>query len=121
VNRGVGRAVAPPETARWGTQTTLAIANFPISGEPVPAEVVRALAEIKSAAAVVNRRHRVIPEVHARAIGTAADEVAAGAWADQFPVDVFQTGSGTSTNMNVNEVVAHRANCSGSRSTPTTT
>ncbi len=98
-----------PERARWGAQTRRAIANFPISGEPVPHEVVRALARIKSAAAEVNARHGVVPAEVGRAIGVAADEVAAGAWADQFLVDVFQTGSGTSTNMNVNEVIADRA------------
>jgi fumarate hydratase class II len=110
MNRAVGAAPAGAgRPRRWGTQTELAVANFPISGEPVPEELIRALAEIKSAAAVVNRRHGLVPDACARAIGAAAAEVASGAWADQFPVDVFQTGSGTSTNMNVNEVVAHRA------------
>ncbi|MFN8021286.1 MAG: class II fumarate hydratase [Acidimicrobiales bacterium] len=99
----------PAGGRRWGRQTDLAIANFPISGEPVPADVVRALGEIKYAAAVVNERHGSIDAELADAVMRAADEVADGEWADQFPVDVFQTGSGTSTNMNVNEVIAHRA------------
>ena len=94
---------------RWGAQTELAIANFPISGEPMPPEVVRALAEIKYAAARVNAAHGLLDDEVAAAIATAAGEIADGEWADQFPVDVFQTGSGTSTNMNVNEVIAHRA------------
>jgi fumarate hydratase, class II len=94
---------------RWGAQTRLALQNFPISGEPMPREVVRALAEIKLAAATVNQRHGIVSPEVADAIRTAASEVLAGGHDDQFPVDVFQTGSGTSTNMNVNEVLAHRA------------
>jgi len=104
-----------PDTANtpWGPQTALAITNFPISGEPVPAEVIRALAEIKSAAVLVNLRHALVPYRTAMAIAAASDELVdeleRGESLDQFPVDVFQTGSGTSTNMNVNEVIAKRA------------
>lgn len=94
---------------RWGHQTELAVANFPISGEQVPPEIIRALAAIKSAAAAVNAQLGVLDGDRAAAIAAAGDEIARGDWADQFPVDVFQTGSGTSTNMNMNEVIAHRA------------
>jgi fumarate hydratase class II len=94
---------------RWGEQTALAVKNFPISGEPMPVEVVHAIVAIKSAAATVNERHGVVESPVAAAIRQAAEEVLAGEMSDQFPVDVFQTGSGTSTNMNVNEVLANRA------------
>jgi fumarate hydratase class II len=94
---------------RWGTQTRLAVANFPISGEPMPRAVIRAIAQVKAEAAAVNLAHGVIDGATAGSIVRAADEVLDGAFDDQFPVDVFQTGSGTSTNMNVNEVIAHRA------------
>jgi fumarate hydratase class II len=94
---------------RWGPETDKAIENFAVSGEPVPWQLITALAMIKAEAAEVNRRHGVIDDRTADAIVRAAQEIASGAMADQFPVDVFQTGSGTSTNMNVNEVIAHRA------------
>ncbi len=93
----------------WGSETRKAIANFPISGEQVPASVIRWLGRIKSAAATVNAELGVLDDDIARRVSAAADEIGAGKHADQFPVDVFQTGSGTSTNMNVNEVVAHLA------------
>ncbi len=98
-------------TPRWGAQTELAIANFPVSGRRVPQPVIAALALIKRHAAAVNLELGVgrLDAELAAAIGIAADEVAAGQWDDQFPVDVFQTGSGTSTNMNVNEVIASLA------------
>jgi fumarate hydratase class II len=98
-----------PADAAWGPQTQLAIANFPISGRPVDPRLLRALARIKAAAAVVNGALHEVPAVDqrmGRAIAGVANEVADGAHAEQFPVDVFQTGSGTSTNMNMNEVVA---------------
>jgi fumarate hydratase class II len=91
---------------RWGPETERAIANFPISGEPVDPRVVRWLARIKSAAAVVNADLGVLDPDIAAAVVAAADDVAAGNHDDQFPVDVFQTGSGTSTNTNVNEVIS---------------
>ena len=93
-------------TVLWGEQTARAVENFTISGEPMPLSVIHALAAIKAAAARTNADLGVIDQGAAEAIGVAADEVAAGRHDDQFPVDVFQTGSGTSTNMNVNEVVA---------------
>ncbi|MDQ3978251.1 MAG: class II fumarate hydratase [Actinomycetota bacterium] len=101
--------VAVPVDAKWGAQTQRAIENFHISGEPVDAEVIRALAWIKGAAAAVNAELGLVDGEVASAVVEAAAEVAAGQWADEFPIDVFQTGSGTSTNMNVNEVLARLA------------
>jgi fumarate hydratase class II len=98
--------VAVPASALWGAQTQRAVENFPISGIRVDPAVVRALAAVKAAAARVNARLGVLPPDVADAVAAAAQEVADGGHGDQFPVDVFQTGSGTSTNMNVNEVVA---------------
>jgi fumarate hydratase, class II len=96
---------------RWGTQTELAIANFPIAGRPLDVRVARALSAIKRHAARVNAGLAVpgIDDATADAIAAAARRVEAGELDDQFPVDVFQTGSGTSTNMNVNEVLANLA------------
>lgn len=93
----------------YGEQTRLAVSNFPVSGRPVHAEVIRALALIKSEAAKTNADLKIITDQMAEAIATAADRIVSGEHADQFPIDVFQTGSGTSTNMNVNEVVANLA------------
>src|SRR5688500_18747441 len=93
----------------WGPQTKLAITNFPISGRPVDPRLLRALARIKAAAAMVNGALADVPAVDkamGRTIAEVANEIADGAFLDQFPVDVFQTGSGTSTNMNMNEVLA---------------
>src|SRR3954452_17550672 len=104
--------VQVPVDALWGAQTARAVENFPISGQPVPAEVVHALALLKAAAAEVNAELGVLDGERAAAIATAAREVAEGPHDEQFPVDVFQTGSGTSTNMNVNEVVARLARLS---------
>ncbi|MEW1954640.1 class II fumarate hydratase [Terrabacter sp. NPDC080008] len=101
--------VQVPADALWGAQTARAVENFPISGRPVPAGVVHALARLKAAAAEVNAELGVLDEDRARAVAAAAREVADGEHDDQFPIDVFQTGSGTSTNMNVNEVVARLA------------
>jgi fumarate hydratase class II len=98
-----------PEDALYGAQTQRAVENFPISGIRFPRAFIRALGLIKSAAAKVNLDLELLEENKARAIGQAADEVAEGQWDDQFPIDVFQTGSGTSTNMNANEVIANRA------------
>ena len=101
--------VLVPANALYGAQTARALGNFPISGQRLPAPVIRALGHIKAAAAVVNERAgRLAPDL-ARAIEQAATEVAKGQHDDQFPVDVFQTGSGTSSNMNANEVIANRA------------
>jgi fumarate hydratase class II len=93
----------------WGGETTKAVANFPVSGEPIPAPVVRWLGRIKGAAARVNADLGLLDADVAERIGTAADQIAAGEYDDQFPIDVFQTGSGTSSNMNANEVIANLA------------
>jgi fumarate hydratase, class II len=98
-----------PIDALWGASTQRAVENFPVSGRPVPAEVVRAHAMLKWAAATANEDQDVVSAEVADAIRRAADEVIDGQLDDHFPVDTFQTGSGTSTNMNVNEVVANRA------------
>ena len=90
----------------WGGETTKAVANFPVSGETVPVAVIRWLAQIKGAAARVNASLELLDHELAERIARAADRVAAGEFDDQFPIDVFQTGSGTSTNMNANEVIA---------------
>jgi fumarate hydratase class II len=98
--------VKVPSTAKYGAQTQRAIDNFAISGLPLPVQFIHAVVRIKRCAAMVNREEELLPEDLFQAIVTAADQVLAGAYSDQFPVDVFQTGSGTSTNMNVNEVLA---------------
>ncbi|MGH9156642.1 MAG: class II fumarate hydratase [Acidimicrobiales bacterium] len=101
--------VSVPAAARWGAQTQRAVHNFPVSGLRLHRSLVAALGAVKWAAALENLRLGVVDPARAEAIAAAAGEVAAGRWADQFPVDVFQTGSGTSSNMNVNEVVANLA------------
>src|SRR5947209_15042669 len=93
----------------WGPETAKAVENFPISGETVPVAVVRWLGRIKGAAAAVNGELGLLPRRIASRIEKAAEEVAAGKHDAQFPIDVFQTGSGTSTNMNANEVIARLA------------
>jgi fumarate hydratase, class II len=98
--------VAVPADALWGAQTQRAVQNFDISGEPLSRDMIGALASIKGAAALVNANLGVIPADMAGAIHDAAAQVARGRYDDQFPVDVFQTGSGTSSNMNANEVIA---------------
>ncbi len=90
----------------WGGETTKAVANFPVSGEGIPVPVVRWLGRVKGAAARVNSELGLLDGELAERIASAADRVAAGEHDDQFPVDVFQTGSGTSSNMNANEVIA---------------
>jgi fumarate hydratase class II len=90
----------------WGGETRKAVANFPVSGERVPVAVVRWLGRIKGAAARVNAELDLLDSDLAERIAAAADAIAAGEHDDQFPIDVFQTGSGTSTNMNANEVIA---------------
>jgi fumarate hydratase class II len=93
----------------WGGETTKAVANFPVSGEPVPAGVVHWLGRIKAAAARVNAELGLLDPEIAERIAAAGDRIAGGEFDDQFPIDVFQTGSGTSTNMNANEVISNRA------------
>src|ERR1700750_2817432 len=90
----------------WGGETTKAVANFPVSGERVPLPVVRWLGRIKGTAARVNAELGLLDGELAEKIAVAGDEIAAGKHDDQFPIDVFQTGSGTSSNMNANEVIA---------------
>jgi fumarate hydratase class II len=90
----------------WGGETRKAVENFPVSGEPIPVPVARWLGRIKAAAARVNAELGLLEPEQAERIAAAADRVAAGELDDQFPIDVFQTGSGTSSNMNANEVIA---------------
>jgi fumarate hydratase, class II len=96
----------PARAQLWGSETSKAVANFPISGETVPVDVVRWLARVKGASAAVNAELGLLPKGKAARIERAAREVAEGKHDDQFPIDVFQTGSGTSSNMNANEVIA---------------
>ncbi|MBC03757.1 MAG: aspartate ammonia-lyase [Phycisphaerae bacterium] len=108
-----------PSDALYGATTQRAVLNFPVSGRPVPAEVIRAFAELKRAGAEVNGRLGVVPRSVTRLIVKACDQLIEGLdgrgdrprswWLNQFPVDVYQTGSGTSTNMNMNEVVSNLA------------
>ncbi|HEY0710950.1 MAG TPA: lyase family protein, partial [Polyangia bacterium] len=99
-----------PQAALWGAQTQRAIENFPVSGNRVPRRVLRSIARIKKAAATANQERGHLPASLGDLIRRAADEVVRGDHDSQFPVDVFQTGSGTSSHMNVNEVIANRAN-----------
>jgi fumarate hydratase class II len=104
-------AIDVPTAAYWGAQTQRSIENFPFPPEErMPAAIVRALALVKQAAARVNARSGALPAELAAAIEAAAAEVVAGGLADQFPLVIWQTGSGTQSNMNVNEVIAGRAN-----------
>src|SRR5580765_6737095 len=108
VGRDYTRLMAKTEAREelWGGETTKAIANFPVSGEPIPVPVSRWLGRIKAAAARVNGELGLLDEGKAERIAAAADRIASGELNDQFPIDVFQTGSGTSSNMNANEVIA---------------
>jgi fumarate hydratase class II len=98
-----------PAQALWGAQTQRSLENFPISHERQPRELIHALAQVKRAAAEVNGELKLLPENKAQAIIAAVDEILAGRHDDQFPLVVWQTGSGTQTNMNLNEVIANRA------------
>ncbi len=102
-------ALRVPASALWGAQTQRAVENFPLSGRPMPRGFIRALGLIKATAAEVNAELGLLDPAVAQAVAAVALEVAAGALDAQFPVDVFQTGSGTSSNMNANEVIAERA------------
>jgi fumarate hydratase class II len=97
---------AATTTELWGSETRKAIENFPVSGEPIPVPVARWLGRIKAAAARVNAELGLLDEDKAQRIAAAGDRIAAGELDEQFPIDVFQTGSGTSSNMNANEVIA---------------
>jgi fumarate hydratase, class II len=100
--------VAETQTGRelWGGETRKAVENFPVSGQPIPVSVARWLGRIKAAAARVNAELGLLDDDKAQRIAEAGDRIAAGELDDQFPIDVFQTGSGTSSNMNANEVMA---------------
>jgi fumarate hydratase class II len=100
------RAQTETRSELWGGETRKAVENFPVSGEPIPVPVARWLGRIKAAAARVNADLGLLDAEKAERIAAAADRVAAGELDDQFPIDVFQTGSGTSSNMNANEVIA---------------
>ncbi len=110
VERDTMGEVRVPADKYWGAQTQRAVENFPVSGWSVPEEMIKAIAVIKWAAAKANAELGIIPEDIKDAICKAAEEIYQGKLKGNFPVDVFQTGSGTSTNMNVNEVIANRAN-----------
>src|SRR5215207_8912579 len=99
-------SVQDPTEQLWGGETTKAVANFPVSGERVPVAVVRWLGRVKGAAARANADLGLLEAALAQRISAAADEIAQGKHDAQFPIDVFQTGSGTSSNMNANEVIA---------------
>src|SRR2546421_218570 len=94
------------ERELWGGETRKAVENFPVSGRPIPYPVARWLGRIKAASARVNGELGLLDAAKAERIAAAADRIAAGELDDQFPIDVFQTGSGTSSNMNANEVIA---------------
>lgn len=101
--------VEVPADKYWGAQTARSLENFKIGHEKMPIEVIHAIACIKKAAAIVHKEHGMLDGKKAEAIVQAADEVIAGKWDDHFPLVIWQTGSGTQTNMNVNEVIANRA------------
>ena len=102
-------AKTEPKRELWGGETRKALVNFPVSGEPIPTSVARWLGRIKAAAARANADLGLLDDDKAQRIAEAGDRVAAGELDDQFPIDVFQTGSGTSSNMNANEVIASLA------------
>jgi len=101
--------VPVPIWAKWRAQTQRAVQNFPVSGQRIDRQLIGALASIKGAAALANAKLGVLPTDVAEAIHDSAAEVARGLWDEHFPIDVFQTGSGTSSNMNTNEVIASLA------------
>ncbi|NYD57868.1 fumarate hydratase class II [Nocardioides marinisabuli] len=110
--------VEVPRDALWRAQTQRAVQNFPISGTPIEPALVHAIGQVKAAAATVNGELGVLEPEQARAVTEAAQRVAAGEHDDAFPVDVFQTGSGTSSNMNANEVIASLAARAGTEVHP---
>jgi fumarate hydratase class II len=110
--------VQVPRDALWRAQTQRAVENFPISGTPIEPALIHAIGQVKAAAAVVNGALGVLPGEQAEAIAAAAREVAAGEHDAAFPIDVFQTGSGTSSNMNANEVIASLAARAGTEVHP---
>jgi fumarate hydratase class II len=98
-----------PVDKYWAAQTQRSIQNFKIGGQKMPIEVIRAFAILKKAAAYTNADLKVLPKMKANLIAKVCDEILKGKWDDQFPLVVWQTGSGTQSNMNVNEVIANRA------------
>ncbi|MDQ2942156.1 MAG: lyase family protein, partial [Candidatus Dormibacteraeota bacterium] len=98
-----------PANAYYSASTQRAVLNFPISGQPLPRRFIRALGLVKKAAAQTNRELGLLSRRRARAVAAAAQQVVDGELDAQFPIDVYQTGSGTSTNTNANEVIATRA------------
>jgi fumarate hydratase, class II len=113
IERDTMGEVRVPVDALWRAQTQRAVENFPISGRPLERTQIRAMGQLKAACAQVNKDLGLLDATLADAIIAAANEIAAGAHDDQFPIDVFQTGSGTSSNMNANEVIASIAERSG--------
>ncbi|HEU6454212.1 MAG TPA: lyase family protein, partial [Roseateles sp.] len=109
IERDTFGPIEVPADRLWGAQTQRSLQNFDISGERQAPELIRALARVKRASAVVNQALGLQDAKKTEAIVQAADEVIAGLHADEFPLVVWQTGSGTQTNMNVNEVLANRA------------
>lgn len=105
--------VQVPADALWGAQTQRALENFPVSGQPMPQPFIAAVAQIKRAAAEANTSLGLLDNDLRDAISQACEDLVKGEYADQFPVDRYQTGSGTSTNMNVNEVIASIARNAG--------
>src|SRR3954454_22352894 len=101
--------VRVPAAAKWRAQTQRAVENFPISGQPIERELIAGLALIKGAGARIRAKRGLLDQAKAEAIAAAAGEVVRGDWDAEFPIDVFQTGSGTSSNMNANEVLASLA------------
>ncbi|HQU08399.1 MAG TPA: lyase family protein, partial [Opitutales bacterium] len=96
-------AMDVPQEALYGASTQRAVLNFPISGKPMPAGFIRAIGLLKSACATANEQLGRLPKEKADLIRQVSQEIAQGEWREHFPVDVFQTGSGTSSNMNANE------------------
>ena len=109
IERDTFGPIAVPAARLWGAQTQRSLENFRISGERMPDELLCALVQVKRACATVNQGLNALTAKKARAITRAADEILAGQWPGEFPLVVWQTGSGTQTNMNVNEVLANRA------------
>jgi fumarate hydratase class II len=110
--------VRVPAGALWGAQTQRAVDNFPVSGRPLPESFIAAVLQVKRAATVANHNLGLLDKDQQAAILKACEILLAGKHADQFPVDIYQTGSGTSTNMNVNEVIAHLASAGGQTINP---
>src|SRR6266581_558640 len=109
IERDTFGEVRVPADRLWGAQTQRSLENFRISGERMPSELIHALAKVKRACALVNRELGELPADKANAIAAAAEEVLAGRRDGEFPLAIWQTGSGTQTNMNMNEVLANRA------------